>query len=159
MVDHHPRVRFLLVGDGLLRPTLTQRIDALGLREHFIFTGLVSPAEVPPLVGAMDALVHTSLREGLARALPQALLAGKPAVSYDVDGAREVVINDQTGFLVRPGDTQGLAQSLQRLVENPSLRAKMGREGQTRFTNQFRHQTMSRLIRELYLRILGSLSR
>ena len=49
----------------------------------------------------MDALVHTSYREGLARALPQSLIAGRPVVSYDVDGAREVAINGETGFWSR----------------------------------------------------------
>ena len=111
------------------------------------------------MVGAMDILVHTSLREGLARALPQALLAGKPAVSYDVDGAREVVINGETGCLIAPGDTASLANSLSDLAQHPEIRERLGREGQSRFTDQFRHQTMTRLIRDLYLRVLDSLSR
>ncbi|TWU00747.1 glycosyltransferase family 4 protein [Stieleria varia] len=159
VASEYPQVRFLLVGDGLLRQPLTDRIASLGLQDHFVFAGLVPPSEVPPLIGAMDVLVHTSLREGLARALPQALLAGKPAVSYDVDGAREVVINDQTGYLIEPGDTQGLAKSLSKLTGNQKLRAELGGAGQRRFTEQFRHETMTRLIRELYLRTLGSLSR
>ena len=57
-------VRFLLVGDGILRETLQARIAALGLSEHFVFAGLVPPSEVPPLIGAMDVLVHTSLSRG-----------------------------------------------------------------------------------------------
>ena len=48
----------------------------------------------------MDALVHLSLREGLPRALPQALAAGKPVVAYDCDGAREVCRDGESGFLV-----------------------------------------------------------
>src|SRR5690606_37601996 len=84
VVKVSPQVRFLLVGDGILRPALQRRIAELGLDEHFVFTGLVPPSEIPALIGAMDALVHTSFREGLARALPQALIAGRPVVSYDV---------------------------------------------------------------------------
>ncbi|MCO8123824.1 glycosyltransferase family 4 protein [Stieleria sp. TO1_6] len=150
VVRECPQVLFLLVGDGILREPLKQRIESLGLSDHFVFTGLVSPTEVPALIGAMDALVHTSLREGLARALPQALIAGKPAISYDVDGAREVVINDQTGFLVAPRDRSGLAEALIRVAENQPLRAKLGGEGRLRFTDQFRHQTMTRRIRQIY---------
>ena len=56
------------------------------------------PSEIPRYIGAMDMLVHTSLREGLPRALPQALIAGKPVVSYDIDGAREVAISGETGI-------------------------------------------------------------
>ena len=92
VVERQPNVRFLFVGDGILRDDLRQQIHSEGLDEYFQFTGLVPPSEIPALLGAMDIVVHTSLREGLARVLPQALIAGKPVISYDVDGAREVVI-------------------------------------------------------------------
>jgi len=151
----YPNVRFLLVGDGILREALTARIASLGLNENFIFTGLVPPSEVPPLIGAMDALVHTSYREGLARALPQALIAGRPVVSYDVDGAREVTITGETGILVPPQDTAALAAALSTLVGDAEMRAELGREGQRRFTEQFRHQTMTRQIRRLYEQVLA----
>ncbi len=155
VVKQTPQVRFLLVGDGLLREPLTKRIEALGLQEHFIFTGLVPPDQVPPLIGAMDALVHTSFREGLARALPQALIAGRPIVSYDVDGAREVTIDNETGFLIQPQDIQGLAAALIQLAGDADLRSRLGHQGRERFTEQFRHQTMTRQIRQLYETVLA----
>ena len=155
VIAAEPNVRFLLVGDGILRSSLQQRIDSLGISDHFVFAGLVAPAEVPPLIGAMDALAHTSYREGLARALPQSLIAGRPVVSYDVDGAREVTITGQTGFLVPPQDTDALARSLITLASDREMRDRMGREGQRRFTDQFRHQTMTRKIRDLYQQVLA----
>lgn len=155
VVAKNQNVRFLLVGDGVLRNELNRRIESLNLSEHFVFAGLVPPNEVPELIGAMDILVHTSLREGLARALPQALLAGKPAVSYDVDGAREVVINGETGCLIAPGDTASLAGALTQLADSPKTRNRLGAAGKKRFIEQFRHETMTRLIRELYLRLLA----
>jgi glycosyltransferase involved in cell wall biosynthesis len=84
----YPRLRFLWVGDGTLRKRFEDRMDAMGLRDRFILTGMVPPGEVPALTGAMDILVHPSRREGLARALPQGGLAGKPTITYDIDGAR-----------------------------------------------------------------------
>ncbi len=151
----YPNVRFLLVGDGILRDAMVQRISQLGLREQFILAGLVPPTEVPALIGAMDALVHTSYREGLARALSQSLIAGKPVVSYDVDGAREVTIDGETGFLIPPGDTERLSQAIATLVGDAELRQRLGREGQQRFTEQFRHQTMTRQIRSVYQQVLA----
>lgn len=150
VVDKIPNVRFLLVGDGILRDGLQAKIDAQGMTQNFVFAGLVPPVEVPPLIGAMDALVHTSYREGLARALPQALIAGKPIVSYDIDGAREVTIDDETGFLIPPQDLAALADAMLRLAADHQLRKRMGKTGRDRFTDQFRHQTMTRRIRELY---------
>jgi glycosyltransferase involved in cell wall biosynthesis len=156
VVKSFPNARFLLVGDGILQDELKDKIAKLGLSEHFVFTGLVPPAEIPALISAMDVLVHTSYREGLARALSQALIAGKPVISYDVDGAREVCIDGQTGFLIPPADTRGLSDALARLTADVNLRAKFGGEGQSRFTDQFRHQTMTRQIRQVYEDVLNA---
>jgi glycosyltransferase involved in cell wall biosynthesis len=85
-----PNVKFLWVGDGAWRARLEERIRQLGLSSHFVLVGLVPPTEVPAYLGLMDVLVHLSRREGLARALPQALATGCPIVAYDCDGARSV---------------------------------------------------------------------
>ena len=156
VTERFPNTRFLLIGDGILRERLESRIRSLAMQEHFVFAGLVAPTEVPRLIGAMDILVHTSFREGLARALPQALIAGKPAVSYDVDGAREVVHSGETGFLVPPRDTDGLIDALSQLAASETLRDQLGSEGRERYTDQFRHQTMTRQIREIYVELLES---
>jgi glycosyltransferase involved in cell wall biosynthesis len=150
----NPRVRFVFIGDGVLRDRLIAETGRMGLRHAFHFVGLVPPGRIPELLGALDGVVHPSLREGLARALPQALLVGRPVVSYDVDGAREVVL-PETGFLLRPRDTAGLAAAVLRLAADPALRDAMGREGRRRFAHQFRHETMTDQLRALYLRLLG----
>jgi glycosyltransferase involved in cell wall biosynthesis len=145
-----PAARFLFVGDGIWRQRLVDRIAAAGLTKHFHFTGLVSSDRVPELVHAMDIVVHCSLREGLARALPQALIAGKPVVSYDVDGAREVVLPERTGVLLPPQSIDLLDQWLTRLVQDAELRAKWGAEGRRLFTDRFRHDRMADEIRRVY---------
>ncbi len=124
------------------------------MQHRFVFTGLVPPEEIPKYIGAMDALVHTSLREGLARALPQALIAQKPVISYDVDGAREVVIDNETGFLLPAKSIDSLYEAIARLANSVELRQRMGREGRSRFLEQFRHETMTERIRSLYTRLL-----
>jgi len=155
VVRQCPDVRFLLVGDGLLREKLQRQIAEADLSEYFRFVGLVPPEQIPAMLGAMDVLVHVSLREGLARALPQALIAGKPVVSYDVDGAREVAITGETGFLIPPRQVGPLADALIELASDAQLRERMGQEGRGRFTEQFRHETMTRQLRKLYERLLG----
>jgi glycosyltransferase involved in cell wall biosynthesis len=98
----------------------------------------------------MDIVVHCSLREGLARVLPQALIAGRPVISYDVDGAREVVLPERTGLLLPPRTVDLLAQGLTRLIQDAPLRTRLGQEGQRLFTDQFRHDRMADQIRRLY---------
>ena len=153
-MENFPDIRFLLVGDGILRKQLQQRIDRLGLREYFQFTGLVDPAAVPSLLSAMDMLVHTSLREGLARALPQALLAGRPVISYDIDGAREVVIPGKTGILLPPQSVKELSDSVIQLAQDASLRTKLARAGQRLCEQRFHYQSMAQQLRRLYLDLL-----
>ena len=150
-----PNVKFLFVGDGLLRQEFEADIARRGLTSRFVFTGLVPPDQVPKFVGAMDVLVHTSLREGLARALPQALIAGKPVISFDIDGAREVVLNNTTGFLIPPKQVDSLAKSMVQLADSHQMRVAMGTKGREMFTEQFRHKTMTRKIRELYVKLLN----
>jgi glycosyltransferase involved in cell wall biosynthesis len=156
LVREYPNVRFLLVGDGLLAGSLREQIDAAHLSKFFHFTGLVPPQRIPELLSAMDIVVHASLREGLARVLPQALIAGKPVVSYDVDGAREVVLPGQTGFLVAPRDVPGLAAALSRLIVDADLRGRYGAEGRRRFTDVFRHEHMTARVRALYQQLLSA---
>ena len=150
----NPKVRFVWIGDGILRDKLIGETERLGIREAFLFVGLVPPGRIPELLGAIDAVVHPSLREGLARVLPQALLVGRPIISYDVDGAREVCL-PETGILLKPRDISGMTDAILKLAADPELRRKLGSEGRRRFADQFRHETMTRELRSLYERLLA----
>jgi glycosyltransferase involved in cell wall biosynthesis len=125
-----PHARLLFVGDGILRGEIEKQIRTLGLDGKVIFTGLVPPSEVARHVGVMDCLAHLSYREALSRALPQALAAGKPVVAYNFDGADEICLDNETGFIVRIGDTDAAAQRLIQLASDSALREKFGQRGQ-----------------------------
>jgi len=155
LVHSCPRIKLLLVGDGSWRGRFESQVRLLGLEKHVVFTGLVPPDAVPPLVGIMDQLVHLSLREGLPRALPQALAAARPVVAYDCDGAGEVCLENETGFLLRPGDLSGLRESLLRLAQDPGLRQRLGRRGQQFVQERFGVQRMVDNLHQLYLRLGG----
>ncbi|HEV2211420.1 MAG TPA: glycosyltransferase [Verrucomicrobiae bacterium] len=153
LVKRWPRLKFLLVGDGESRPRLENQARELGLQKHFVFTGMVAPNEVPALVGIMDVLVHLSFREGLARALPQALAAGKPVVAYDCDGAGEVCQDNETGFLVSCRDQGLLTQRLLLLAGDAGLRARFGENGRQFVRQRFDVQNMVDELHRLYLRL------
>ena len=150
LVRRNPNVRFLWVGDGDLRETLCRQIAAARLEPYFQLVGLTPPEQIPALIAAMDVVVHASLREGLARALVQGPIAGKPVVSFDIDGAREVTLDGITGYLVSPEDSDGLAAALERRVDDPGLRVRLGSEGRRRFADRFRHERMTAQLRTLY---------
>jgi glycosyltransferase involved in cell wall biosynthesis len=145
-----PKARLMFVGDGLLRGALEARAAALGLRERVTFAGLVPPERVPDMIKAMDLLVHASLREGLARVLPQSLLSGCPAISYDVDGAREVIRNGETGWLVPARDMARLRDAIAEALADLPRARRMALRGRELFADQFRAETMVRRIAEVY---------
>jgi glycosyltransferase involved in cell wall biosynthesis len=101
----------------------------------------------------MDIVVHLSMREGLARVLPQALAAARPVVAYDCDGAGEVCLENETGFLVRPGELAGLTERLSRLAADAALRERFGRRGRDLVRERFGVERMVDALYALYLRL------
>jgi glycosyltransferase involved in cell wall biosynthesis len=146
----HKNVVWLFIGDGKLRNQWEQQIAGQDLTAYFRFTGLVPPEQVALWLHASDILVHCSLREGLARALPQALLCGKPVVSFDVDGAAEVVRDDQTGYLIAPQDIAALAQAQTKLIADADLRKRLGQNGREFCRGEFDHSLMVDRIERIY---------
>ncbi len=152
-----PRARFLLVGGGPWESRFQKQVESTPtLKGKVIFTGLVPPEQIPSLTGIMDMLVHLSLREGLPRALPQALAAGKPVIAYDYDGAREVCLNGETGFLVPPGNQATLIARLEQMAAHPEMRARFGAAGREFVRERF---SLARMVDEtsaLYRKLLSA---
>ena len=149
LAARHKNVIWMFVGDGNLRGELTRQIAEAGLTERFRFTGLVAPERVGELLHASDILAHPSLREGLPRTFPQAMLCGKPVISFDIDGAKEVV-NERTGILVEPEDVQGLIDAQAKLIGDAHLREQLGTAGRQFCRKEFDHELMVKKTEEFY---------
>ena len=148
-----PHARLLLLGDGALRHEIEAQAQAPDLAGKVIFTGLVTPGEVPRFVGIMDCLAHLSYREALSRALPQALAAGKPVVAYDFDGANEVCLEGETGFLIHTGDVDAVARRLLQLAGDAPLRERLGERGREFVRENFAVEKMVDTLYHLYLKL------
>jgi glycosyltransferase involved in cell wall biosynthesis len=142
-----PELRFLWVGDGILRAPFEQRMNAVGLRDRFVLTGMVPPGDVPQYTGAMDILAHPSRREGLARALPQGSLAGVPTITYDIDGV--------TGFVLSPFDRMRLSAAIEILLQNPARRREMGTAGREFALRRFDSSVMVAALESVYAQALA----
>ena len=145
---------WLFVGDGNLSEQYKNQVKELGLEDRIKFTGLLPPSEIPLTIQSSDILVHCSLREGLARTLPQALLCGRPAISFDVDGAREV-INENTGRLIEPKNIDQLIKACAELIKDENLRKRLGSQGRESVKTKFAPETMVNTIEEVYKKITG----
>ncbi len=154
LVPKHPGIRLMFAGDGILLKRLREQAAELGVLDKIIFLGLVKRSAIPGTIAMMDIVAHTSLREGLARVLPQALAAGKPVVSFDVDGAKEVIINKKTGLLIPAKDVTALAEAIDYLLENPQSAATMGQARRELVRGDYEESLMSRRIIDEYLRLL-----
>lgn len=147
---------WLFVGDGNLSEHYKEQVRELGLAEKVKFTGLLSPSMIPLAIQSSDILVHCSLREGLARTLPQAMLCSRPAISFDIDGAREVV-NDETGRLIEPENVEQLIEACAELIESKKLRERLGLAGRDFVKEKFAPDTMVNTIEEVYRKITSNL--
>lgn len=122
-----PDVRFLIVGDGELRPLLEQRARALGLDGSAHFLGWQRDLE--PIYADLDLLVLSSLNEGTPVSLIEGMAAGLPVVATEVGGVPDLVENGKTGLLVPPKDPGALSAAMDTLLGDADRRREMGRLG------------------------------
>jgi glycosyltransferase involved in cell wall biosynthesis len=151
-----PDVHFLLVGGGILREPLEAQARKLGIFDRVHFSGLVRPEQVPALIQAMDVVVHSSLREGIARVIPQAGAVGKPVVTFEMDGAPEVIQNGVSGYLAPPQDTTAMAKRVVELLGSEGERERMGREGQKFARENYSAELMVDRINAVYEGLLAA---
>lgn len=123
-----PEARFIVAGDGPLRPQTERLIEDHGLEDRIRLLGW--RRDIPELMSLMDIFVLTSLWEGLPLVFQEAMAAGKPIVATRVDGAMDIVEEGVNGFLCPPRDCVGLAQRVVQLLKDPQLAFEMGRRGQ-----------------------------
>lgn len=156
IVAKYPNARLLLVGDGILRDSLIAQAKELKLDDKIIFTGLIPPEEIPGYISIMDIVVHTSLREGLAKVIPQAQLMAKPVVSFDIDGSGELIINKVTGMLVKPEDIHGLVNAIEYIIEHPAEANMMAIRGKKLALSLYPLDKMITSIDDLYQDLINA---
>lgn len=119
-----PDVRFVVVGDGPLRPSLEQLADGLGLGAAVEFLGEVP--DVIPVMSAMDVFVMPSTYEGGPLTLLEAMALGRPVVTTPVGVATDVVDDGRNGLVVPAGDVGALAAAVSRLLGDRALGDRLG---------------------------------
>jgi glycosyltransferase involved in cell wall biosynthesis len=122
----------VVVGDGPDRQRLEELRDRLGLRRRVTFLGFVGHERVPALLRGADVLVMPSRYEELGTALVEAMHCGLPIVATRTGGIPDLVGDGVSGILVPPGDADGIADAVDRLVADPALRRRLGEHGRER---------------------------
>ena len=154
VIAKYPDTHFLIVGDGPMHDELESRIAAANLTSHFHFAGLVPPDTVADHLAQGELLWHLSLREGLPRAVVQALATGIPAVGFALDGTPEVVLSGETGFAVTPERVDEVVAATEKLWNDPELRRKMGERGRELVLERFDWRRMADTLLAEYRRLV-----
>lgn len=150
--DEVDQVKFLLVGDGILRPKIEALIKKYQIEDKVMLLGW--RRDIPEIMGCIDIVVLTSRWEGLPRVFPQAMASGVPVVATGVDGAPEAIHHGVNGFLVPPGDSEGMAEKVLFLIQHPESARAMGKEGR-RLVKEFAIEKMMTQQEELYEMLLA----
>jgi glycosyltransferase involved in cell wall biosynthesis len=137
-----PEVQFLWVGQGPLEKELRREVRKRGLEPAVRFLGWRD--DVSALLAAADLVVLPSLFEGLPLAILEAMAAGRPVVATSTFGTDEAVVDDVTGRLVPPGNSQALAAGVLEALTSPQLAVRWGAAGRERWRREFTEERMVR---------------
>lgn len=154
VADREPLFRLDIVGDGEEREVLERLAQELNLGAVVRFHG--SQNNVWPFLAEAELFVLSSLSEGIALTLLEAMAAALPVVATDVGGNREVVIPEKTGVLVPPGDPHAMANAILDTLRDPVHAGALGTAGQARVRQDFSLATTVQSYEALYLRLLRS---
>ena len=149
----YPLLRVICFGQGPLLNQLTETVRKKKLDSIIQFTGFRS--DLPEWLGGLDILAHPADMEGLGVSLLQASAACVPIVTTQAGGLPEVVLDDVTGILIKPGDITALIEALRRLIENQKMRQKFGAAGRARIISDFSVDAMAKGNLDVYRKVLN----
>jgi glycosyltransferase involved in cell wall biosynthesis len=147
-----PGARFVIVGDGVLRPDIERHARNLGLADRVIFTGW--RRDLPRIYADLDVLAVTSHNEGTPVSAIEAMAAGCPVVATHVGGLPDLIRDGETGYLVPPGDAPALAAAVLRVLREPETAQRLGKAARMAARERFAAQRLITDMEQLYLELL-----
>ncbi len=151
--DEVPEARFVIAGEGGLESSLRLFAAGLDIEREVFFTGLCSRLAV--LMHASDVCVLSSKAEGFSNSILEYMAAARPVVVTDVGGAREVVVEGETGYIVSSGDDEAMAARLVSLLREPERAREMGACGRRVVEEKFTCAAQLERTHDLYERLLA----
>lgn len=129
VLTRFPRTKFIIVGGGPLRSNLQNLAEELGVRDSVIFTGRISDEKLNWNYRRADIVTLTSYEGFFGLVLPEAMAMCKPVISTKAMGPSHIVVDDESGILVEPGNPMQLAYTIKRLLSNQKLARRIGFKG------------------------------
>jgi len=151
--NHVPNIGFLLAGEGELTESLRAMAYELTIADSIFFLGRCE--RIADLLSISTVCVLSSKAEGFSNSILEYMAAGRPVVATDVGGAREAIVEGETGYLVRAGDHEQMATRIIELLKQPAVARSMGEQGQKVAAAKFSLDTQLAQIEDLYNRLLS----
>jgi glycosyltransferase involved in cell wall biosynthesis len=151
LIDKYPKIKLLLVGEGNLRNRLERQIQDLGVCSNVSLLG--ERSDIADLLNLFDVYVMSSRWEGVGRALTEAMYWGLPLVATAVNGAKELILHEETGLVVPPQDPKAMAVAIDRLVSDHELAKRLGSNAQRKARELMDSEQMITAIENVYERL------
>ncbi|MCS6294575.1 MAG: glycosyltransferase family 4 protein [Nitrospira sp.] len=146
--NEFPRLHAVIVGSGGQHDALLAQADSLGLRDRIHLVG--HRDDIERCLAGMDCFVFPSLNEGMGRALIEAMAAGLPVVASRVGGIPAIVRHEENGLLVAAGDSRALSDALRRILSDPQLADRLGRNASRTIGQEFGVKAMVDAVESVY---------
>ena len=152
-----PHVKFLMAGEGGLLESLELLSAQLDIAHDTVFLGHVQ--DIAALLSISHVCVLSSKAEGFSNSILEYMAAGRPVVATDVGGAREAIIENETGYLVKSGDDEAMAERIISLLNSPERASQMGAAGAKVIADKFSTAAQLGKTEALYERFLKKCNR
>jgi len=152
ILEKVPNAKFVLVGDGPLKPRYEEVAQELNIKKDVYFLG--KRTDVPAIISSLDVSVLSSTNEGFSNVIMESMAAGKPVVATNVGGSKEMIKDGITGYLVPPADSNAMANAIMDLLKSPEKAVAMGGMGRKVVQERFTVETMVKKYEELYFSLL-----
>jgi glycosyltransferase involved in cell wall biosynthesis len=154
---NNPGINLVVLGEGNMRPLLTQKIEELGLHQQVQLTGMVARDKVFEYFALADLFVSASRGEGLPVAVMEAMACSRPVVLSDIPPHREIAEGMDFIPLIKPGDVAGFAREIKKFREmSASERAMVGEKCRKLIEDQFSLSAMHSGYAEVYAKVMGN---
>lgn len=154
ILKEYPEAIFLIVGYGPLEEKIRQYVIDLGIEKSVFLLGFQS--DLNPLYAFCDLVLLTSAYDGFPNVLMEAMAVGRPVVTFDVGGVRELILSEKTGVIVPPNDVQTMTRKTLKLLKSAEIRENLGYEARLSMIKNFSIAKMiddvEDYLKELYLK-------
>ncbi|MBF0503850.1 MAG: glycosyltransferase [Candidatus Omnitrophica bacterium] len=154
VIEHHPDVKLLVVGDGPLRNKLEDKIKNLNLSRSVFFTGVRK--DMADIYGICDILVNASYTEGLPMTILEAMASKVAVIATRVGAVDQVIQNGKNGLLIAPDDHHALIDALSQLIQDPQKRQHLIQEAHNTVRNSFSNKIMFDNYKKIYKEVLDT---